>query len=267
MTEPTGAVEAVDVDEDLVVDGEELVDSEDEPYSLTELSNGLEALANRLDQTEDHFGGALDKVSKAVLELRDQVAELIKKQAEKDIEPQPWTDRASPAQWDELVNWVDWLQAKYGALPEYDIPPCWPAHTGVVEELAGLFHSWKRAQIVDELAEKSGSNELVAWHDRWFWPLRQRARSGHYRTTNCKESHRSNGSPRNRPIGNTCPATAPAAAQPQRNNERRPNDEHSTDRQRTSATHSRAAIRQRAPDLRSGSPAGGRPRPGPNRLH
>jgi len=161
-----------------------------EPYTLGELSNGLQALAARLDQTEDHFGGVLDKVSAAVLELRDQVAELIKKQAEKDIAPRPWIDRASPEQWGELVGWVDWMQARYGALPEFDIAPCWPAHTGLVEELAGLFHSWKRAQTVDELAEKTGSNDLVAWHDRWFWPLRQRAKSGHYRTTNCKETHK-----------------------------------------------------------------------------
>jgi len=34
-----------------------------DPYTLTELSNGLEALIQRLDQTEDHFGGALEKVA------------------------------------------------------------------------------------------------------------------------------------------------------------------------------------------------------------
>lgn len=161
-----------------------------EPYTLTELSNGLEALLARLDQTEDHFGGALDKISKAVLELRAQVAELIKDQPARDIDPRPWIDRATPAQWAELVGWVDWMQARYGALPEFDIQPCWPAHTGMVEELAGLFHSWKRAQIVDELAEKTGSNDLTGWHDRWFWPFRQRAKSGHYRTTNCQDEHK-----------------------------------------------------------------------------
>lgn len=172
------------------IDKDESMVDQVEPYTLTELSNGLEAVATRLDQTEDHFGGTLDKVSKAVLELRDQVAELIKKQAEKDIDPQPWIDRATPAQWAELVEWVDWVQANYGALPEFDIYPCWPAHTGLVEELAGLFHSWKRAQIVDELGEKAGSNDLTGWHDRWFWPFRQRAKGGHYRTTNCKDEHK-----------------------------------------------------------------------------
>lgn len=64
-----------------------------EPYTLDELSQGLEALASRLHQTEDHFGGALEKVSKAVLELRGQVAELLKKPTEKDTPPRSGADR------------------------------------------------------------------------------------------------------------------------------------------------------------------------------
>ena len=160
-----------------------------EPYSLDELSQGLEALASRLDQTEDHFGGALEKVSKAVLELRSQVAELLKKPTEKDTPPRSWADRATQAQWNELIDWIDFLQRNYGTLAEYEIYPCWPAHLGMVEELAGLFHSWKRAVINDELATATGSSDLAAWHDRWLWPLLQRVKGGHYRTTNCKDHH------------------------------------------------------------------------------
>ncbi len=160
-----------------------------DPYTLAELSNGLEALIKRLDDTEDHFGGALEKVSKAVLEVREQLGELLKKPTEKDIPPQPWTDRATRKQWDELVDWVDWLQRSYGTLAEFEIYPCWPAHLGMVEELAGLFHSWKRAVIADELTAATGSSDLTAWHDRWLWPLLQRVKGGHYRTTNCKDRH------------------------------------------------------------------------------
>lgn len=67
-----------------------------QPYTLTELSSGLEAVSNRLDETEDHFGGALDKVSKAVLELREQLAPLLKKETERDNEPRPWLAPATP---------------------------------------------------------------------------------------------------------------------------------------------------------------------------
>ena len=165
-------------------------DAQEPLYTVSELASGVEALAVRLDQTEDHFGEALEQMSNAVVQLQEQLAELLKRQAEKEIEPRPWVDRASPAQWRELVGWVDWLQAKYGALPEFDIPPCWPAHVGLVEELAGLFHSWKRSLIMDELNEKNGSNDLTAWHDRWLWPFRERAKGGHYRTTNCKDTHK-----------------------------------------------------------------------------
>lgn len=160
-----------------------------DPYTLEELSNGLEALVVRLDQTEDHFGGALEKVSRAVLEVRGQLAELLKKQTEKDIPPQPWSARATRGQWNELVDWVDWMQRSYGTLAEFEIYSCWPAHLGMVEELAGLFHSWKRAGNADELATTTGSSDLTAWHDRWLWPLLQRAKGGHYRTTNCKDRH------------------------------------------------------------------------------
>jgi len=59
----------------------------------------------------------------------------------------------------------------------------------MVEELAGLFHSWKRAVIADELATATGSSDLTARHDRWMWPLLQRAKGGHYRTINCKDRH------------------------------------------------------------------------------
>lgn len=160
-----------------------------DPYTLMELSNGLEALTERLDGTEDHFGSALEKVSKAVLDVREQLAQLLKKPAEKDIPPQSWADRATRQQWNELVDWVDWLQRSYGALTDFDIYPCWPAHLGMVEELAGLHHSWKRAVITDEEAIPNGSSDLTAWHDRWLWPLLQRAKGGHYRTTNCKDRH------------------------------------------------------------------------------
>ena len=157
------------------------------PWTPAELSAGLQALADRLDTTEDQFAAALEKVSRAVVELRGQPAT-----QQDDTEkrpPRPWTVRATTAQWDELVTWVDWMQANYSTISDYDIPPCWPAHTGIVEELAGLHHAWKRAQLADEAGETTGSIDLTGWHDRSLWPFLHRAKSGHYRTTNCKDRH------------------------------------------------------------------------------
>ena len=45
------------------------------------------------------------------------------------------------------------------------------------------------AVINDELGKQTGSNNLTAWHDRWLWPCLRRMKSGHYRTTNCRDRH------------------------------------------------------------------------------
>lgn len=119
--------------------------------------------------------------------------------------PGPRIDRATPEQWAELIGWVDWRQARYGVLPEYDIAPCWPTHTSIVEELVGLHHPWKRAQLADQQADTTGSNDVVGWQDRPFWPLRQRAKTATTAPPTAKKDTSRNGSPRNLPTGSTYP--------------------------------------------------------------
>ena len=58
------------------------------------------------------------------------------------IEPSFWVRRATPADWRQLADWVDLLQELYGLPTEYNLYLCWPQHAGVVEELAGIHHSW-----------------------------------------------------------------------------------------------------------------------------
>ena len=156
---------------------------------LTLLWNGFEELTTRLDTTEDSLAATLDTLSTDVADLKTQLALLLKKEQEKDIKPRRWAARATRKDWDNLIDWVDQLAADYSLLGDYTIPPCWPAHPGVVEELAGLHRSWTRAMIADELAKTSGGNDLTAWHDRWLWPCLRRMKSGHYRTTNCRDRH------------------------------------------------------------------------------
>lgn len=86
------------------------------PFSQEELSNALIALAARLDNSEDHFGNALEKVGAAVLQLREQLTELLAQEAEKDVVPRPWSARATSTEWVQLIHWVDWMQASYGTL-------------------------------------------------------------------------------------------------------------------------------------------------------
>jgi len=156
---------------------------------LTLVWNGLAELTTRLDGTEDAVAAALDTLTAAVADLKTQLTALLAKEREKDVPPRRWAARATRKDWDQLVVWVDELNADYSLLGDYTIPPCWPAHPGVVEDLAGLHHAWTIAVINDELGKQAGSNNLTAWHDRWLWPCLRRMKAGHYRTTNCRDRH------------------------------------------------------------------------------
>jgi hypothetical protein len=166
--------------------------AEDEGDPLAVLWNGFEELTARLDTTEDTLVDTLDRFSADIDDLKTKVTELLKKQQQdKDIKPRRWAARATRKDWNALIDWVDRLNNDYSLLDDYLIPPCWPAHPGVVEELAGLWRSWTRTMIIDETAENSGDTSLTAWHDRWLWPALTRMKSGHYRTTNCRNQHHS----------------------------------------------------------------------------
>lgn len=155
---------------------------------LTLIENGLEALAGRLDDTEDAIATTLETIGGEVADLKANLAQLLAQEREA-VKPRRWAARASREDWNNLVDWVDELSGDYSLLSDYTIPPCWPAHPGVVEELAGLWQSWVHAAITDARAKKQGSSDLTAWHDRWLWPCLLRMKSGHYRTTNCGKSH------------------------------------------------------------------------------
>jgi hypothetical protein len=163
----------------------------DDAERITLLWNGFEDLVARLDTSEEAIEDALGELDTRIGKLKEQLAELLKKEQEKDIKPRRWAARATRKDWDDLIDWVDRLNADYALLDDYLIPPCWPAHPGVVEELAGLWRSWTRTMIIDETAKGSGDTSLTSWHDRWLWPCLHRMKSGHYRTTNCRDRHQS----------------------------------------------------------------------------
>lgn len=164
----------------------------DEPGSFTErltlIENGLEALAGRLDDTEDAIATTLETIGGEIADLKANLAQLLAQEREL-AKPLRWAARASREDWNNLVDWVDDLNGDYSLLSDYVIPPCWPAHPGVVEELAGLWRSWIHAVINDARVKKQGSSDLTAWHDRWLWPGLERIKAGHYRTTNCRPNH------------------------------------------------------------------------------
>lgn len=104
--------------------------------------------------------------------------------------PVPWTERATAQQWHDLAAWVDWLSETYELLGDLRIVPCWPAHLGVVEELAALWDAWRAAAGRAPIeGEPPGDNDALAfWHDRYLAPLVNRL-PALYSVKSCRHGH------------------------------------------------------------------------------
>lgn len=175
-------------------DGDELPGPDlpaEDPASLAELEGGMRVLAERVDEIEDSAVEAIEALGAEVNELRDAVDDLIKKEKKDPPPPQRWADRATPADWERLIVWVDGIRLTLSLTEKKVIAPCWPAHPGVVEELAALRSAWVHAVVTDAKTPKVGTADHIAFYDRWFWPCLERLTTGSgYRITNCRDGHR-----------------------------------------------------------------------------
>lgn len=65
----------------------------------------------------------------------------------------------------DLTAWLEWANPVLivpRSSSRAGIPPCWPRHPGVVEELLALHGAWLAAYT-------EGPNDaMIAWHDRWI---------------------------------------------------------------------------------------------------
>lgn len=100
--------------------------------------------------------------------------------------PQRWADRATTDDWLALVDWVDNLIADYSIRGNDYLPSCWPAHPGVVEELAAVWRGWIAATLADQVAAADGATDLTMWHTYWLAPCLARLKESQYTTTNCR---------------------------------------------------------------------------------
>jgi hypothetical protein len=83
-------------------------------------------------------------------------------------------DYATAQDWQDLATWVDWLVCTYDFQPSRADLPCWPAHRGVVEELATLRTAWRMTAAAGRA--RKPNDGLIYWHDRWLHPCVQRLR-------------------------------------------------------------------------------------------
>lgn len=145
-------------------------------------------------QTEDEHTYLSETEQTFLSELGDMVAdhevrlEALERQAEKPKVPRGWIQRhPDRASWEELAEWVDWLNDNYSMPDQRRVPACWPAHRGLVHVLAGLRSAWRAAMTADEAGKEQG-NAVAAYHDYHLFPFFARLTdAGMYR---CTKGHR-----------------------------------------------------------------------------
>jgi hypothetical protein len=148
-----------------------------EEATLAELASLMTAVKTHADARYDAMGDQLAELTTRVDALAGESDD------DEEDGPDPsslrsWTSRATREEWADLVRWVDWMQTMYSVSGHSmdPVPPCWPAHQNVAEELAALHASWLAA-LTDEANAKGISDAALYWHDRWLWPTRERLSS------------------------------------------------------------------------------------------
>ena len=97
--------------------------------------------------------------------------ERLEEKAKEPTVPRDWIQRhQSVAAWNELADWVDWLNANYSMPHARRVRECWPAHPGLVHVLAGLRSAWRASVLADEQSEEQG-NAMAAFHDYHLFPF------------------------------------------------------------------------------------------------
>lgn len=123
----------------------------------------------------------------------DIAADLLERLKELDEDSAPtyaprswcWRDlgpKASEELLSELTDWVGWLRRRYPLARK--IPPCWPHHPEIVEELTSLWLAWQYAYT----HPGAPLNAAIEWHDHWLPGLLHRLQSGPL-ALDCSDEH------------------------------------------------------------------------------
>ena len=89
--------------------------------------------------------------------------------------------KTARAAWQRLDEWVTWLVATYKLASV--LPPCWPEHPGLREELTGLRVAWAGAW-----SPGSSHEAIVIWHEKLFH-ARARMLDGNWGCPRCDGHH------------------------------------------------------------------------------
>lgn len=126
-----------------------------------------EAAPSYLNDNEREF---LNELGEMVADHHVRLERLEEKEADPP-KPRDWIARHRTVQdWEELADWVDWLNTSYSMPMNHWVPKCWPSHPGLVHVLAGLRSAWRAAVIQDEKSKEHG-NAVAAFHDYHLYPF------------------------------------------------------------------------------------------------
>jgi hypothetical protein len=180
-TSPEPAPEPEPESDDEVADPAQTI--EDLAADLEQVQGLVRTVAWGVSRETDELKAALIELTARVEALEPPAPEPA---AAEEDEPRAWVDYATAKDWEDLAEWVDWLADTYDVVPSRTVLRCWPAHRGVVEELAALRSAWRAAATAGQ--GKAPSDALIVWHDRWLHPCLSRLREG-FQQKNCQDAH------------------------------------------------------------------------------
>lgn len=93
----------------------------------------------------------------------------------------PDPEHRAHAAWTRLHTWVDWLVATYRLTTV--IPPCWPEHPTITEELIALRTAWLGAW-----KDTASPDAITTWHER-LARAKTRLADGNWGTPRCPGTH------------------------------------------------------------------------------
>lgn len=146
-----------------------------EQNGWTEDRDELDVETSYLTEVEQSF---INQMGDMLADHEVRIEALEKEAADPDP-PRDWITRNRlRGQWEELARWVDWLNANYSQPDDRRVPACWPAHKGLVHQLAALRAAWRAAVLADEKSKERG-NAVVAFHDYHLFPFFHRLSDRH----------------------------------------------------------------------------------------
>jgi hypothetical protein len=144
---------------------------------LSELSEQLGGLAVRVGAAETEIGGQASilaetaglarEVSRLSAAIAGQGSPAAGRPASVHPRQPVWAAMNHAEYASALRDLARWVTAVL--LPRYPttgavLPPCWPAHPAVVEELDWLYWDWKSWALEPD----ARSRDAADWHDRWL---------------------------------------------------------------------------------------------------